>query len=524
MTDMQDANPAAAAAAGDTAKISSADFLKVLRREQSAFRTYGFLFALLIVAVAVLLAFSGYITFQRLNEISKNNQLLLTQLETTRLENTGLVVDLSFSKRAEESRNEGQVKLNQEANDTRRLLAFSDPSVQLPAGFLRRTAVEAAKSHITETPFYIVQGDPNSQLNGRLNWATAGMVVKALEACDTEDLTCPLGANPLTDGILSADERTLLQAALTGWQGDASEAGPLFRRLADSTSSPFRAYGYVGLSELAEARSSRAGAVSLGWASGCGEAVEYVNRALDAGLPTDTASAYLTQGACLRKDGQTLPAFRAFQSALASVAPEGLEGEPVYPASSQHLYAAFHGVGTTIIALVNLDAVPDDLDLPMDPSLYGQEMLERAAEYRALWGMSRVGQMYSLENVAFALLQRDALDEVITHTTMVDKTLSLAWNLTARFAAAAELARRADDDEGRGRYMLIADEALLKLSQFDEIYFDIDELRRMAPPAFAPYVDVALETARQGADYVLSKAYLSELPAPEGADEETPAS
>lgn len=465
------------------------DFLRELKKEQSGFRIYGFLFGLLFVVIAAFLGISTYLTIKRLDGVS-------TTLLDARITNAQVLIELGYKLRDQETRNTRQVSVNQEADDTRIFVAQANtaalygPKTPAEQDAINRQLAQAAlvyaKAHINGTPLPYDLQNPGAIYNGQLNWATGPMLTQALNARSSAGR-----------GYFSTDERRIVQAARADWLGDVDGARTAFTALAQARTTEAKALGHVGLATLAYDMANANTEEPLGWDKGCEAAVDAATVATQQ-YDSHAASVLIAIGACLRKAGKTAQAYKAFSEALDLAAPGDT---PVYPTSSQQLYEAYHGVGTTLIALANAPelAVAADITLPEGPSAEARRLLELAAQYRGEWGMTNVGLVYSLENLCFIYLQQGDYEGALAHTETMDRTLALAWNLTCRLVAASELAATADDGGMVAGYSVddlqdIAQKAVLKLSLFGYGYFDEKELRRLMPDAHMHYVDAALQS------------------------------
>ncbi len=464
------------------------DFLRELKKEQSGFRVYGILFGLLFVVIAVFLGISTFLTVQRLDDVSDT-------LTETRIANAQVSIDLGFIKRDQETRNESLVIQEQETNATRRFLSIFDPNEAMPDSpeqqarrdrEIAQAAVVYAKAHINGTPLpydlrLMGNAAPSEMYNGLLNWVTSSILSQALES-----------------GSLNSDDRLIVTAARADWTGDIETAERTYELLTEVRSNESKAVGYVGLANLKYQQATNDPISPLAWNAGCREAVDFARRAID-DFNSDAASVLIAAGACLRKDGRTAEAYQEFRKALNLAAPDG---RPAYPSSSKQLFEAFHGVGTTLIALANAPELAQSagIELPDNPSNRARELLNEASRFRAEWGMTRVGQVYSEENLGFVFLQEKDYEGALRHTAEMDNVLALAWNLSVRLAAANELAKELGSDEEaatrRGELERVAEEAILKLSLFPYGFFDEPELRRLMPSEYASYVDAGLEAAR----------------------------
>ncbi len=466
---------------------SDVDFMRELRREQVGFRLYGVLFALLFIAIAVVMGISTFLTVQRLDQLDSTLAAVNAESREARIGNVRLYIELGALKNAQEDRNTRDVRDGQELASTRRLTASSDPSqmATLPTA----VGVRLAAAHITETPVPYDLSDPASErYNGRLNWATVSLIRALLSAREPDGALRVQGA-----------ERLVMEAAVADWQElDRTSREAFYERLSQVSDPELSAVGYVGRARTAYERAEANDDAPWAWNAGCEDAVRHADAATgilgNGAYASDAAAVFFLKGACLRKNGLTARAHVAFSQSLDIVAPDR---RPAYPKSSAILYEAFHGVGTTLIALVNLSEAErgDDIPWPENPSAEARLLIEKAAELRLAWGMTAVGEVGSLENAGFIFLEEGDLEGALRHTGAIDKVVPLAWNLTCRLAAASELL--AADSADAARYQALVDETLLKLSLLPRGDFDEPELRRLMPAAFQKYVDTALDVSER---------------------------
>lgn len=466
---------------------SDVDFMQELRREQVGFRLYGVLFALLFIAIAVVMGISTFLTVQRLDQLDSTLAAVNTESREARIGNVRLYIELGALKNAQEARNTRDVRDGQELAATRRLTASSDPSQA--ANLPTVAGVRLATAHITETPVPYDMSDPGSErYNGRLNWATVSLIRILLTARTPDGALRVQGA-----------ERLVMEAAVADWQElDRASRDALYERLSQVDDPELAAVGFVGRARIAYERAEANEDAPWAWNAGCEEAVRHADAATavltnsDSGA--DAAAAFFMKGACLRKNGLTARAHEAFSRALDVVAPNR---QPAYPESSAILYEAFHGVGTTLIALANLSEAErgEAIAWPDNPAAEARALIEQAAALRVAWGMTAVGEVGSLENEGFIFLTEGDLEGALRHTEEIDNVVPLAWNLTCRLAAASELLAASGGEDQR--YQALVDETLLKLSLIPRGDFDEPELRRLTPTAFHKHVDTALAVSER---------------------------
>lgn len=184
----------------------------------------------------------------------------------------------------------------------------------------------------------------------------------------------------------------------------------------------------------------------------------------------------LAQAECRRKVGRITEANAAFAAAVARVE------EPAARAEPDLAYQAFHGRGTTAIALTQETAEAAARDAALDRAVAD---LRRAAELRAAAGQIATQLNGSLENIGFALLRQGAYEEALGHTRRIAETSPLAWNTTVRFLAARELG---EQEEARAA---LAQLRLFRRSQFNEC-----EMVRLLGPRFAAELTPILSQTR----------------------------
>lgn len=194
------------------------------------------------------------------------------------------------------------------------------------------------------------------------------------------------------------------------------------------------------------------------------------------GLPSAemmTLRLRLAQAECRRKLGRTAAANAAFAEAveLAGAAPPQLA------------YQAFHGRGTTAIALVRDDAPEVNRRAALDAAVAD---LNEAARLREEAGQIPSQINGSLENLGFALLRAGRFQEALAHTAAIDEVQPLAWNTTVRLLAARQLR-----EAGAAR------EALAQLRLFRRAQFAECEMAKLLGPALAQELPALLVQVRE---------------------------
>ena len=194
----------------------------------------------------------------------------------------------------------------------------------------------------------------------------------------------------------------------------------------------------------------------------------------------------LWKGQCLRKRGDALTAYEAFSKAAAML--EGGE----FDETLLHGQMAHHGVGTTLVALVASEQLPEgeSSERALQEAL---KELQLAARIRGQRGSTPVGVAYTEENIGFIHILDEDWPTALEHTERIDRILPLAWNLTVRFIAAKEneaALRSADaprEDIRRMEAIQSDTGTVLGLMACNQI--DRPELKRLLPAKYAETVD-----------------------------------
>ncbi|WP_084398033.1 hypothetical protein [Henriciella aquimarina] len=435
-------------------RVTSADLLAELREEQQSFRFLMTALAAIIGMAAVIVAGSVIYFFMELSGLKSQ------YAEQTRLNEMNLRIVAGEAGRQRESTQSALVAIREENEAARRQAGLAREiqradSVTQVAGY-KQNALELAQKHFLGIP---------------LNEVTSQVVAIVLRADGS-------------DGeLLAPDERLLLQAALDDWGGQNMDAvRAAMSELYDSGSTlEMKARGAAGLAAL-EYRA--ADEKSLGWNRGCATVVDYVNQAQARGLQAPML--LLWKGQCLRKRGDALTAYEAFSKAAAML--EGGEHEETL----LNAQMAHHGVGTTLVALVASEQLPEgeDSEAALQEAL-GE--LREAARIRAERGATPVGVAYTEENIGFIHVLDGDWPAALEHTAGIDRILPLAWNLTVRHIAAMEnekalIAAGASRDEIREMETVQTDTALV-LGLMECTQIDRPELKRLLPSKYGRTVD-----------------------------------
>ena len=435
-------------------RITSADLLAELREEQQSFRFLMTALAAIIGMAAVIVAGSVVYFYMELSGLKSQ------YAEQTRLNEMNLRIVAGEAGRQRESTQTALVAIREENEAARRQAGLAREiqradSVTQAAGY-KENALTLAQKHFLGFP---------------LNEVTSQVVAIVLRADGT-------------DGeLLEPGERLQLQAALDDWGGQNNDAvRAAMVQLFDSGGTlGMQARGAAGLAAL-EYRA--ADDESLGWNRGCSTVVDYVNQASARGL--EAPMLLLWKGQCLRKRGDALTAYEAFSKAAAML--EGGE----FDETLLHGQMAHHGVGTTLVALVASEQLPEgeSSERALQEAL---KELQLAARIRGQRGSTPVGVAYTEENIGFIHILDEDWPAALEHTERIDRILPLAWNLTVRFIAAKEneaALRSADaprEDIRRMEAIQGDTRTVLGLMACNQI--DRPELKRLLPAKYAVTVD-----------------------------------
>ena len=434
--------------------VTSADLLAELREEQQSFRFLMTALAGIIGMAAVIVAGSVVYFYMELSGLKQQ------YAEQTRLNEMNLRIVAGEAGRQRESTQAALVAIREEneaarrQSDLAREIQRADSVTQV-AGY-RDNALDLAQKHFLGNP---------------LNEVTSQVVAIVLRADGT-------------DGeLLEAPQRLLLQAALEDWGGQNPEAvrGALTSLYQESGALEHQARGAAGLAAL-EYRVANGN--SLGWNRGCSTVVDYVNQASARGL--EAPMLLLWKGQCLRKRGDALTAYQAFSKAAAML--EGGEFEETL----LHAQLAHHGVGTTLVALVASEELPQGADSESALQEALSELRE-AARIRGERGATSVGVAYTEENIGFIHILDEDWKGALDHTGRIDDILPLAWNLTVRYIAAMEneqALKRADAPREEIREMQrIQNDTTMVLGLMECNQIDRPELKRLLPARYSDTVD-----------------------------------
>ncbi len=427
---------------------SSASLLEELRKEQRAFRFVMTALIVLLVIAAAIAAGGAAFSYFELKDMRASQQLM--KREST----ANLKVVAGEAGRERETMRSELIAIREENASARRqsdlARRIEQASLNNRIGEYRNSALQIARDHVLGTP---------------LDSATALVVTSVLGAAEEA------GSN-----LLSEDEKLLLNTVKADWEGQSNATRSGFQSMrSDSETSSTRALGAAGLAMLYYRQAS---GLNLAWEEGCQEVVENIAAAEDMRL--EAPSLYLWKGDCLRKKGDTLRAYNAFNAALERLEADLAAGREPPP---EQMRLAYHGVGTTLVALAAREEIPSDFNQG-DPLSHALELLEHAADIRRQRGATPVGIAYTRENLGFIYILQKDWDGALTHTAEVDRILPLAWNLTVRHIAAMEkadaLEAMEDSDPAEiAHYRDIAEEAALVLSLMQYEQFDAPELMRL---------------------------------------------
>ena len=454
MSDQAQAAPQATA----SQKATSANLLEELRKEQRAFRFVMTLLIILLVIAAAIAAGGAAFSYFELKDMRANQ-------EQMRRDSTAhLKVVAGEAGRERETMRSELIAIREENASSRRqsdlARRIEQAALNNRIGEYKDSAITFARSHILGTP---------------LDSATALVVTSVLGAAEEEGSV-----------LLDTDARRLLITVKADWEGQVGDASAGFETMrAESDDQSYRALGAAGLAML---HYRDASGLNLHWGEGCREVVENVTSAEDMRL--DAPTMFLWKGDCLRKHGATLRAFNAFNAALFKLEADAAAGlEP----PQEQMRLAYHGVGTTLVALAARDEVPSEF-ADSDPQAKALELLELAADIRRQRGATPVGIAYTRENIGFIYLQKSDWDGALAHTAAIDAVLPLAWNLTVRHIAATEkadalVAVEEPDMAAVAELREIAEEAALVLSLMQYVQFDERELKRLLHKDYSETVD-----------------------------------
>ena len=422
-------------------RVTSADLLAELREEQQSFRFLMTALAAIIGMAAVIVAGSVIYFFMELSGLKSQYS------EQTRLNEMNLRIVAGEAGRQRESTQAALVAIREENEAARRQAELAREiqradSVKQVATY-KNNALELAEKHFLGIP---------------LNEVTS-QVVAIVRRADG------------TDGeLLSKPNRLILHAALEDWGGQNEEAvrAALSELYQDSETLEDQALGAAGLAAL-EYRAANDS--SLGWNRGCSTVVDYVNQSAARGL--EAPMLLLWKGQCLRKRGDALTAYQAFSRAAT-------------------MLEAHHGVGTTLVALVASQELPqgEDSETALQEAL---SELREAARIRGERGATSVGVAYTEENIGFIHILDEDWQAALTHTKHIDDILPLAWNLTVRHIAAVEN-EKALKSAGASREQIRAMQTIqtdtrLVLGLMECNQIDRPELKRLLPLRYASTVD-----------------------------------
>lgn len=178
------------------------------------------------------------------------------------------------------------------------------------------------------------------------------------------------------------------------------------------------------------------------WDGGCDKLVDEATLALEAGAglgegaPPDASGLNLHywRGQCWRRHGEPYLAVKEFEAMMAGAKSDAL------PPTNPLKYQAFHGMGTVMTTLLDMDAKPDEQRKA--EAVQARGYLEQAGKFRIAAGATKVGEVNSTGNIGFLLLKDDTpagLVKVLDQTTVIDELLPSTWNLVAQLTAVRAL-------------------------------------------------------------------------------------
>jgi hypothetical protein len=178
------------------------------------------------------------------------------------------------------------------------------------------------------------------------------------------------------------------------------------------------------------------------WDNGCDHLVEEASKALEAGSGLGEGAApeasglnlHYWRGQCWRRHGEPYLAVKEFEAMM-----RGADSDALSPTNPLK-YQAFHGMGTVMTTLLDMDAKPDEQRKAEAED--ARKYLEQAGKFRMAAGATKVGEVNSTGNIGFLLLKDDTpagLVKVLDQTTVVDELLPSTWNLVAQLTAVRAL-------------------------------------------------------------------------------------
>ena len=430
-----------------------------MKQEQTAFFVFIGVFMLLLIGIAVLFIYNGWVVRDRLD-------VLRSESLRSRFEATGAIAQAKAeAQTSREALQNELMALQHQTEASRSDIKWSLRATKFAPFSLEEDADRFARAHVLGWP---------------LNDSSAQLVTAARSSEE-----------------IDPRRAALLDYALADWRGDEIGAVIAMDQMAQSER-------YEGFALAARAQrvyniaSVEGYAWSPGQETGCSVVANSVDEALakinesgswpsgfdDKGLGLNL---YYFKGQCERKNGMAEAGFSTFQKALATV-----EGQNVSDATP-YKFQAFHGAGSTLMVLANEDV---QLELPQDPLLMAERWLWRAADLRTRYGQTLVGRVGSTENISFIYLRKEGIDRwdrILKHTEEIDRISSMTWNLTARLIAAHEKSKLipASDIDGCEAMRRIIFDTGSKLSRRDPDSFDTEELMRLVTTRYAHYLGLA---------------------------------
>lgn len=324
----------------------------------------------------------------------------------------------------------------------------------------------------------------------RLNTATAHLVATIIDEADAGALA------------LDGDGLSFLKAIEMDWTSPTGEAAEPLRAIADGDDMALKPYAHSALARLYYTNANNN---NLQGDSKCDQSISHGDTAVALGI--DAIGPSLWKGECLRKQGRTQEAYRAFARAH-----DWYENNRTYADETlpmDHIRRVHHGVGTTLIALAARDEA-DTVDSALDTVTaldLAEQHLRIAADMRVARGEGRLGEVYTAENLGFVAVKREDWPVALDHTSYVDSIVPLAWNLTVRYIAAAEIHQSLDGggeapsaglNRSTARQIACDTERTLAAMRYE--YFDEDELRRLLPAKYAATIDTLIARPKAAFD------------------------
>jgi hypothetical protein len=360
----------------------------------------------------------------------------------------------------------------------------ADREARETMAMVMQAAREAPAKQVPDALFY-AQGEI---LGLPLNNSTASLLASAATAAKGED----------------AD---LINAAMADWRDESVPAGwakgdpalaKLAQKLASGSARP--ALGHALLASIAFRKTRIKGANSA-WDRGCKEVVEETALAeksrLKAGVRADAdhdgdqVAAGLNllywRAQCLRKHSEAKAANAVYKEMIDSPALAQLADTNTFKVQ------AYHGYGTTLIAMANDPATPADQAKTLRAE--AKASLEKSGQLRISEGADESNAFGTTENIGFLILRDDAPDKLVQaldHTQHIDASTASTWNLVVQLAAARSLYAQADkatkaisDKYPKDKLKRIIFETYAKLAQQDPGSLNAEEVSSLIGPDYS---------------------------------------